>query len=225
MARMRMEVKQCEKGHFYSGEYETCPFCFGNQNQEVEIPEWEPTMDANVVSTSKPSDISKGNTPPRFEIDDIEATTPVFIESYAISHDPVVGWLVCIKGPNRGKSYRLHSGSNFIGRGADMDVCIENDRQISNTNAASISYDDRTKIFFLERGDGRNNIFLNGSVLRRPEDVVRYDRIAIGASEFLFMPLCGERFDWKIEAEREKQDEKAMNRVSESLSEGYAETV
>ncbi len=199
MARMRMEVKQCGKGHFYSGEYESCPFCFADQKKEIENLKWETTLDRNDNSISDTSTADRIN---RFEIDDIEVTTPVVPTMGTINCDPVVGWLVCIEGPNRGKAYRLHSGTNFIGRRNNMDVRIENDLQVSIRNAASISYDDRSKTFFLERGDGRNNIYLNGSVLRRAEDVVRFDRIAIGGSEFLFMPLCGENFDWKTETER-----------------------
>lgn len=202
MARMRMEVKQCGKGHFYSGEYETCPFCSGNHDRENGDPEWEPTLETEKVPIRVQPDTAAGNRNNRFEVEDYEATTPVYPEMDTVGCDPVVGWLVCIKGPNRGKAYRLHSGTNFIGRGNDMDVCIENDMQVSSKNAASISYDDRSKVFFLERGDGRNNIYLNGAVLRRAEDVVRYDRVVIGVSEFTFIPLCGERFDWKTEAKK-----------------------
>ena len=30
--------------------------------------------------------------------------------------DPVVGWLVCIAGPDKGRDYRIHSERNFLGR-------------------------------------------------------------------------------------------------------------
>lgn len=33
--------------------------------------------------------------------------------------DPVVGWLVCISGAEKGRDYRIHSDNNFIGRGGD----------------------------------------------------------------------------------------------------------
>lgn len=201
MAQMRMEIKQCSKGHFYSGEHEECPFCAGSVDQERVDPEWEMSPNTEVKSTAERIDLprtDKWENP--FAVEDYEVTMySGYPGMETMGCDPVVGWLVCTKGPNRGQAYRLHGGTNFIGRGEKMDVCIENDKQISSRNAASISYDDRTKVFFLERGDGRNNIYLNGSVLRRAEDVVRYDQIVIGGSEFLFIPLCGENFDWRTE--------------------------
>ncbi len=111
--------------------------------------------------------------------------------------DPIVGWLVCVKGPNRGKDYRLHSGTNFIGRSPEMDVCIQNDDAISKRNAASISYDDRTRSFFIQKGEVRNLLYLNGKPVRSDADLVKYDRIEIGSTELLFVPLCGEGFSWQ----------------------------
>lgn len=209
MAQMRMEIKKCGKGHFYSSEYEQCPFCSGNVDKGTDAPEWE--MDPEV----KPEKVPQKSAEPVIEKKPTPEgpwVKPAVVEKYGDTEpdwfpgkdtmgcDPVVGWLVCIQGPNRGQAYRLHSGTNFIGRGKEMDVCVENDRQISSRNAASVSYDDRNKVFFLERGEGRNNVYLNGAVLRRAEDIADYDKIVIGASEFLFMSLCGEKFTWQDEA-------------------------
>lgn len=41
--------------------------------------------------------------------------------------DPVVGWLVCIKGDAFGSSFVLKSGKNFIGRDRKMDVALTGD--------------------------------------------------------------------------------------------------
>lgn len=114
--------------------------------------------------------------------------------------DPIVGWLVCTSGPNRGKDYRLHSGTNFIGSSKKMDVCIDGDRTISHENAASISYDDREKIFFVQKGDSRNLIYLNGKAVRSDADLAIYDRLTIGSTELVFVPLCCETFTWQDNA-------------------------
>lgn len=37
-------------------------------------------------------------------------------------NDYVTGWLVCVKGPEKGRDYRLHHGFNRLGRSMDMDV-------------------------------------------------------------------------------------------------------
>ena len=38
--------------------------------------------------------------------------------------NPVVGWLVCLEGPDRGHDYPLRAGTNAIGRSPSMEVCI-----------------------------------------------------------------------------------------------------
>ena len=133
---------------------------------------------------------------PEWTVDEVGPTHIDAINNVA-GFDPIVGWLICIKGPNRGKDYRLHSGTNFIGRSPKMDVCIENDMTISRENAASISYDDRTKTFFVQKGEVRNLIYLNGKAVRMDGDLKLYDRIEIGATELIFVPLCGEQFNWQ----------------------------
>lgn len=129
-------------------------------------------------------------------VDEISQTQAVSINGEN-GFDPIVGWLVCVSGPNRGKDYRLHSGTNFIGSDKKMDVCIENDHTISRRNAASISYDDQEKVFFVQRGDGRNLIYLNGKAVRNDADLVIYDQIKIGETELVFVPLCCDKFTWQ----------------------------
>ena len=46
--------------------------------------------------------------------------------------DPVVGWLACVEGPSRGKSYTIRGGINSIGRGDRMDIVITGDLKISS---------------------------------------------------------------------------------------------
>lgn len=129
-------------------------------------------------------------------VDDYDPTEPEPINGVA-GFDPVVGWLICVKGPNRGKDYRLHSGRNFIGRSREMDVYIEHDQTISRRNAASITYEDRSKTFFIANGEVRNIIYLNGKPVRSDADIVAYDRLEIGATELVFLPLCGDAFTWQ----------------------------
>ena len=113
--------------------------------------------------------------------------------------DPVVGWLACVAGPSRGKSYVIHGGINAIGRGDRMDIVITGDRTISQENHAKISYSDRNNRFNLLPGDGRNIVYLNGEEVFAATPLQAYDIIDFGATKLLFMPLCGERFTWEKE--------------------------
>ena len=134
--------------------------------------------------------------PTGWQVDDYGETQPSGVNGVA-GFDPIVGWLVCVKGPNRGRDYRLHSGTNYIGSSKEMDVCIDNDKTISRHRAASISYDERGQVFFIQKGEGRNLIYLNGSAVRSDADLAIYDHILIGSTELVFVPLCCEKFSWQ----------------------------
>lgn len=169
----------------------------GDGFRSVNIGETEPVTNPGFTAGDFVN-TSRRNAPNPYSptVDDYDPTEPEPINGVA-GFDPVVGWLVCVKGPNRGKSYNLHSGTNFIGRSREMDVCIEHDQSISKRNAASISYDDRSKTFFIQKGEVRNLIYLNGKPIRSDADIVAYDRLEIGSTELVFLPLCGEHFTWQ----------------------------
>ena len=116
--------------------------------------------------------------------------------------DPVVGWLACVEGPSRGKSYTVRGGINTIGRGERMDIVITGDRTISQENHAKISYSDRNNRFNLIPGEGRNIVYLNGEEVFSAMPLQPYDLIDFGETKLLFVPLCGERFTWKKDEER-----------------------
>ena len=120
--------------------------------------------------------------------------------------DPVVGWLACVEGPSRGKSYTIRGGINSIGRGDRMDITITGDRTISMENHARISYSDRNNRFNLLPGDGRNIVYLNGEEVFSATPLQAYDLIDFGETKLLFVPLCGERFTWKQEAEQTEHE-------------------
>lgn len=109
---------------------------------------------------------------------------------------PVVGWLVCVDGAAKGRDYRIHGQYNYIGRARHMDICIEGDDSISSEKAAILAYDDQQRIFFFAPGQGRNLVRVNGRAVLNTAELQAYDKLTIGKSTFLFIPLCGERFDW-----------------------------
>lgn len=109
---------------------------------------------------------------------------------------PVVGWLVCIEGPAMGRDYRIHSQYNYIGRGQHMDICISGDSCISAEKAAILAYDDEEKLFSFGPGLGHNVVRVNGKMLMNATELNPYDELTIGKTKLLFVPLCGERFDW-----------------------------
>lgn len=217
-----MQAIQCSKGHFYDQSLGQCPKCAEEARRRGSAFNLVPDIESFIPNTA-PVEPQGGFdvggvggtipvTEPGFTATDFAATTPVNsggwqVDDYGETQpsgvngvagfDPVVGWLVCVQGPNRGRDYRLHSGTNYIGSSKEMDVCIDNDKTISRHRAASISYDDRGKVFFIQRGEGRNLIYLNGAAVRSDADLAIYDHIIIGSTELVFVPLCCDRFTWQ----------------------------
>ncbi|MCR4923538.1 MAG: FHA domain-containing protein [Lachnospiraceae bacterium] len=110
---------------------------------------------------------------------------------------PVTGWIVCIEGKNKGKSYNLYDKQNTIGRNSENDVCIEGDNTISRDNHARIAYDSRHNAFTLIAKESINNIYLNNEPVYIPTKLEAFDTIELGESKFKFVPFCCDQFSWK----------------------------
>lgn len=119
--------------------------------------------------------------------------------------EPVVGWLVCIRGAYRGESFRLKSGRNFIGRAANMDIVLGADQSVSRFRHAAVVYDPRSRAFIVAAGDARELCYLNGEVVITSNIMKAYDVLSLGNTDLMLMPLCGEHFTWDAEPGREIQ--------------------
>jgi len=125
---------------------------------------------------------------------------------------PVTGWLVIIDGPGKGSSFALYNGMNSIGRaknigeGAhirDQEVCLDfgsgSDKEIARDTQAKLTYDQKGKLFYLKHENGSNVTYLNDTPALELKTLEAYDRISMGKTVLLFIPLCGEKFDWPVE--------------------------
>lgn len=127
-----------------------------------------------------------------------EPTMPVPSGGIA-GFNPVTGWLVCVDGPEKGRDYRIRNGYNYIGKAQNMDICIQGDNHISSQNAAVIGYDDVEKLFSFGPAGGRNTVRVNGKMVINAVQLNAYDELTVGTTKLMFVPLCGERFDWNAE--------------------------
>ena len=110
------------------------------------------------------------------------------------------GWVIVIAGPGKGQSRPIYSGSNSIGRSPDQAVPLyfgaNSDGEISRRDHTRIIYDAQSNDFKLIHGASRNLTYLNDEVVREITDLKAYDRIIIGRTTLLFLPLCGTIFRW-----------------------------
>ena len=109
---------------------------------------------------------------------------------------PVCGWLVCISGARVGMDYKIHNGKNFVGRGDDMDIQILGDNEINRKNHAVIVYDKKKRNTVILPGDSSGIVYLNDEAVYVPKELKPYDTIEMGKSRLLFIPLCGDSFEW-----------------------------
>ena len=109
---------------------------------------------------------------------------------------PVVGWLVCTEGVNKGSDYRLHQGRNFIGRSLEMDVCLMGDNTVSRSSHAVVVYDPRGNVYLAQPGDSKELLYINDKLVLNTVELKAMDILSLGSTKLMFVPLCGEAFHW-----------------------------
>ncbi|MGE0155083.1 MAG: FHA domain-containing protein [Reyranellaceae bacterium] len=115
-----------------------------------------------------------------------------------MSEDPVVGWLVVIDGPGRGQARAVGYGMNSIGRGPTERISLEfGDAQMSRSSHAVLTYDPRSRKFYLQHGGGRNLTYIGDQAVLTPTEIASGTDILIGATRLRFIALCGPEFDWQ----------------------------
>ncbi len=113
------------------------------------------------------------------------------------SLEPAVGWLVCLKGKNIGRDYRLCAGKNYIGRSDFMDVALQGEPTVSREKHAVLLFEPKKSIFLVQPGESRELAYLNDELILQPKVLKQGDIITVGEVDLLFVPLCSrDGFQW-----------------------------
>ncbi|GEM_PF-2140247 len=110
---------------------------------------------------------------------------------------PVIGWLVIVDGPGKGKGFSFSYGDQSIGRGTENSLVLDfGDTGISREAHANVMYDPQVKEFYLTRGG--NNVYHQGNRVPGNGEVNLQsgDNILLGGTTLKFVALCGKDFDW-----------------------------
>lgn len=202
-----MEMKKCPNGHYYDASiHADCPYCSNAAGGSATLPlggfnaggevtmGGTPTMPlGGVPQEDNGKTMALGQSVNSGDSDE-GRTVALIKEDKGI--DPVVGWIVCIDGKEKGRDYKIHADNNYIGRSDRMDICLRGDETISRENHAVISYDMVDNTYYFRPGDGRAIIRLNDKALFEVAEIKPYDKLTIGKTQFMFMPFCGEEFKW-----------------------------
>jgi hypothetical protein len=108
--------------------------------------------------------------------------------------DPVV----VLDGPGKGNFRPIFKGSNTIGRSGSQRVPIDfGDDAISSEKQAFLTYDERKRSYQLVPNLERPNlVYHNDAALTSNVDLKQHDKVMMGRTTLLFVPLCGPDFDW-----------------------------
>ncbi len=109
----------------------------------------------------------------------------------------IVGWLVVIAGPGKGKILTIGYGHNGIGRSADERISLNfGDQGISRKRHTILTYDSRGRKFYLQQGDGVNLAYVNDEPLIGTRELTGGETVEMGKTLLKFVALCGPDFDW-----------------------------
>ena len=112
--------------------------------------------------------------------------------------DPVVGWLVIIGGPGLGAFRPVFEGNNSVGRSPSQRIAIDfGDDAISAEEQAFLRYDSADRQFLLVPNLAKTNVIAVNEM--KPTAAVllaAMDVITMGRTQLVFVPFCGDDFDW-----------------------------
>jgi hypothetical protein len=202
-----MAMRQCANGHVFDDLKNTdCPYCTGGAGigvtrplgSSIEAPAFPSTAPLQATPAfPKTSPVAASEIPRTMPLDNPETNKTMALNINESGISPVCGWLVCVEGEKRGKDFRICGEKSYIGRLRSNDICLDFDNSISKESNAVISYDCRNNRFFMQPGEGKNNIYVNESLLLAPIELKDFNIIEIGQTKLMFRSLCSEFFKWE----------------------------
>ena len=110
----------------------------------------------------------------------------------------MVGWVVVVEGPGKGRSLPLGYGMNEIARSGQARVPLDfGDNQVARQQHAQITFDPRSLKFFVQHGGGKNLTYLGDSPVLVPQELHSGKEILLDRTRLRFVALCGPDFDWQ----------------------------
>lgn len=164
--------------------------------EEVQVEPTEPAEPQPFEAQETPQEEEEKTTLKDTVASAVSSRIPDDITPEELNSNPVIGWLVAIKGAHKGRSYEVKQGRNFIGRSTAMDICLSGNSKISRDRHAIITYDPRSKKCFLQPDETRDLIYINDELLFGPMPMKHNDVIVLADEEFVFLALQCDKADW-----------------------------
>lgn len=191
-----MGIKKCPNGHFYDNEkYDYCPYCsekkpLENKNNkkknkfslfEKTVAKWKSDAQEDVtVAYNEKEQIDDQLTVGQYVIDQVGS--------------PVSGWIVCIEGREKGKSFEIRQGVNYVGRNANIDISFLNEPTITRDKHFSLVFEPKKAETFIKPENGA--VYLNDEFVDGVKKLAENDTISAGDLKFIFVPYCNGERKW-----------------------------
>jgi len=202
---MADKMIRCQEGHFFDpAKHSACPWCALPADGGTSPEKTHPVRPGAMAEAAPPPLPLPGSGPGAAPAVSPAAQTPrpgvtrrIGQDATPGKADPVVGWLVCLEGPDRGRDFRLHGEKNFIGRAPNMDVCILGDDTVSREKHGVVIFDPKKQVFWALPGDSSGLVYLNGEIVHTPTQLNAHDTLEIGQTKLALIPFCGEKYTWQ----------------------------
>lgn len=166
-------------------------------NMEKTAPPRDWQKEEEEIGKTGPAFVVNGQTMPPPEPTPKPQPNPFITVPVGEVIEPVVGWLVAIDGKLKGKDFSIKGASATIGRGESNKIRITEDNGVSREVNCTIRYDYRRMRYRIVPNTVITNpVRLNDEEIDVPQELRAYDRIEIGNTKFVFVPLCGQQFGW-----------------------------
>jgi hypothetical protein len=123
-----------------------------------------------------------------------------FLRTDTAQVEPVVGWVVVVKGPGRGGYKPVFVGMNSVGRAPTQRISLDfGDETISREEHAFITYDDELRRYWVQNGSKSHVVRLGSETLDAPRELKGNDVLRLGKTVLRFYPVCSSEFSWTDE--------------------------
>ncbi|MET0634477.1 MAG: FHA domain-containing protein [Chitinophagaceae bacterium] len=182
--------KQCEKGHFYKEELDSCNYC-PNPGVSAAISGGDKTQIFGTQNISEPEKTILGtgsnnqwSPEPKRDLSKTFIQGAENTDSPGNSNQPtrkIAGWIISYTLDPMGLDFRIYEGSNTIGRDHSNTITILKDQAISGKHVTILC---KKGQFFLKDEMASNGTFINGTEIEigKPYDLNDGDEIRLGAT-------------------------------------------
>lgn len=207
----------CQQHGFFDNVHQRCPKCYpvssklysGDPIPESPAPGTMPGTASPSGSPFQPVGTSKNTTVVRWnkKTDRSSSNAPSVNGAPQEEMDPVVGWLVAVDGPAKGRDFRVYNGNNSLGRSEACRIYVQDDPEISAKQAThiTITYDHKENRYYIVPNPLVRSLVRTQKSPLDPEELLLvptvlepHHIIYVGGSKLMFVPFCNEVFRWDL---------------------------